>query len=207
MSNDAICEECIEYVCEHMYPCLKLEDCNVCMEPLTQQSVRYFNDCRHALCRTCLLTANAYREVHENAKMMDTVRLERYVAGSSACIEDRDAFKAYENCVIGDILRKRLLNDGYVCPYCTLKSKKLLTYDELHIECCNSVMPRIASVCAETYHAAFRHHKHRLRPTTEMLEYIRLSKELFGEHLQVLSHWKPSEDSGKLLYRTRRYNT
>lgn len=60
-----ICEECLEFTCEYKYPelCLDCEDCPICMDSMTIQTVCFLDGCRHRYHRECIETASRYHDV------------------------------------------------------------------------------------------------------------------------------------------------
>lgn len=181
-----VCEECIDYVCEHTYPCLALNDCSICMDAITPSAVAYMSLCGHAFHRECIQTANSYREVAKSTRRMEERRLGRAVIRDDPDLseEDRNAIlQEHDRRGVNYALLHAFDCLGYTCPYCTQQSKELLTYDQVHILCCNSVMPAPGATSAGIYHKMFDKYKVRLRPTPSMLSYLKDSKELMGDFL------------------------
>lgn len=183
-----LCEECIEYVCSHTYPCLSLENCSICLEPLSPGNVVYLNACGHTFHRNCILTTTSYAEVARSDMLKEEHRLNTAMINAEEHISDsqRIAFiNGNDNAYIA-LKLKEAFSDNHKCPYCTIKSDKLLTYEEVFRLCSNSIMPPIASVSMGEYHWYFNKYKIRLNPTPQMLDYLKTSKELIGERLLLL---------------------
>jgi hypothetical protein len=51
-----MCEECLEYTCEHKYPILKLDgECPICYETLTSDNTIILDKCKHCFTEDCIL--------------------------------------------------------------------------------------------------------------------------------------------------------
>ncbi len=61
--SDEICEECLEYTCEHKFPelCIK-EDCAICLDDMVNETMCFMGNCRHRYHRHCIEKACIYRE-------------------------------------------------------------------------------------------------------------------------------------------------
>ncbi len=183
-----LCEECIEYVCCHTYSCLSLENCSICLEDLLPSNVVYLNVCGHKYHRSCILTTTAYAEVARSTMLKEEHELEIEMINADfneglITNSQRIASKEIENNRYSSKVGQSILCPQYKCPYCTIESNKLLTYEEVFQLCCNSIMPPIAFVSAGEYHYCFNKYKLRLKPTPQMLDYLKNTKELFGEEL------------------------
>ena len=67
-NQNLLCDECIEYVCYHNYPCLDLlnEKCAICYDIFTKENVIYL-PCQHKVCSTCFKQLQIHKELSFNA--------------------------------------------------------------------------------------------------------------------------------------------
>lgn len=53
--EEDICEECLDYTCEHKYPRLKLDgECCICFETLTSNNTVILDNCNHCFTESCI---------------------------------------------------------------------------------------------------------------------------------------------------------
>ena len=188
------CEECCEHVCEHTHKCLELtpdDVCAICLEPFTKQNVVYLDVCYHKIHRECCQKWDEIK-VDDELRTINTEHAavrEQIIDIQNNCHIDKDEkqrrIKYLNNRILEHKLSVSLKGLHTIhCAYCKTVNKSAYSYEDVHRMCCNSVMPVIGSVNAQTYISVYNKYKHRLRPTTEMTKYVYEVTELYKEAWQ-----------------------
>lgn len=217
-----LCEECVEYVCHHNYPCLDLsqDKCPICVENMTSENTVYLNNCAHKIHLNCAINI----EIHENIRieeehqnnMMELKNELRHLELllqisifnstrnriKSEIIELKHIITFIQNKYIERKLEKTL-KMNIKCPYCRIYSTSTFSYNDIYKMCCNSVLPPLPkkngrlihmTIIAYEYNKKYEEYKCRLYPTEEMKEYISDCQELMG------SIWKKQEKFVKKVF-------
>jgi len=185
-----MCGECVEYICIHNYPCLDIDDdCPICLEPYNKQNVCYLDKCHHKIHIDCLKTNALQTEVKHSEEHLEAIN---EIRAEIAELEmERGTLGGYLEYIRSRLFNmesirytKKMLEDKkYKCVLCRCINDNILTYDDMFIACCNSVMPEIGDVSASHYCKLFEKYKCRLCPTQDMTKYVKEVKSLMAESI------------------------